>query len=332
MSKKIEITDDNKFKIQNDFVSRMMKSIDQELVAMTNKYSGFGPGRQENCKKALAKALGETPVNPPVKPPVKPPVTPPVDTHIPSQVEAPLKKLGFNTTNADTILSLIALPENSTTQWWKNYNYASCLKDGRGWTVTIYGACSGTGDLLMVLESLQKINPNHPLVKFIPAMRKTKGDDIRGLENLGKVINGLGDDKEWQTAVWDIYVKLYWTFAADFSDKTGSAKNRPGPVMTSPLTRGFMVDVALNHGSNMESFSDILKRMKNREEKDEAKWFLDFCETRRKLLKAGFQDLDTSKTGDRCVLWSELFKTGNVSLKRPIKCYNGYWGKNIVIS
>ena len=321
MSNRIEITDDNKMKIQEDFVSRMMKDIEQELENMTSKYSGFGPGRQANFKKALADTLVETPVNPPT-----------IDTHIPPQVEAPLKKLGFSTTNADTILSLIALPENSTTEWWKNYNYADCLKDGRGWTVTIYGACSGTGDLLMVLESLQKINKAHPLVKFIPAMRKTKGDDIRGLENLGKVINNLGDDKEWQEAVWDIYVKLYWTFAADFSDKTNSAKNRPGPVLTSPLTRGFMIDTSLNHGADISSFEPILKNMKNKNEMDEGKWFLDFCESRRKLLKAGFQQLDTSKTGDRCTLWANIFKEGNVSLKRPIACYPGYWGKNIVIS
>ncbi|ABT14792.1 hypothetical protein NY2A_B393L [Paramecium bursaria Chlorella virus NY2A] len=320
MTSRIEITEDNKSKIQNDFVSKLMKIIEQELDAMTKKYSGLGPGRQTNFKKALSRALEETPVNTAV------------NTHIPSHVEASLKQFRFSVENADTILSLISLPENSTIEWWKNYNYAEYLKDGRGWTVTLYGACSGTGDLLMILEALQKINPKHPLVKFIPAMRKTKGDDIRGLENLGKVINGLGDDKEWQEAVWEIYIKLYWTFATDFADKKNSAKNRSGPILTSTLTRGFMVDVSLNHGANIESFEPILKNMKNRNEKDEGKWFLDFCEARRKLLKSGFQQLDTSKTGDRCTLWANIFKSGNVGLKRPITCYSGYWGKNFVIA
>ncbi|AGE54220.1 chitosanase [Paramecium bursaria Chlorella virus NY2B] len=324
MTSRIEITEDNKSKIQNDFVSKMMEDIEQELDAMTKKYSGFGPGRQTNFKRALSRALEETLV--------KPPIVPPVDSHIPSHVEASLKQFGFSIENADMILSLISLPENSTIEWWKNYNYAERLHDGRGWTVTLYGACSGTGDLLMILEALQKINSKHPLVKFIPAMRKTKGDDIRGLENLGKVINVLGDDKEWQEAVWEIYIKLYWTFATDFADKKNSAKNRPGAVLTSPLTHGFMIDVALNHGANMESFEPILKNMKNREEKDEAKWFLDFCEARRKLLKSGFQQLDTSKTGDRCTLWANIFKSGNVGLKRPIQCFDGYWGKNFVIA
>ena len=70
MADRIEITDANKMKIQNDFVSRMMKNIEKELENMTKKYSGFGPGRQTNCKKALAEALVEAPVTPPVTPPV----------------------------------------------------------------------------------------------------------------------------------------------------------------------------------------------------------------------------------------------------------------------
>jgi hypothetical protein len=248
-------------------------------------------------------------------------------TRIPAKNVPQLVALGFSDTDADTILSLISLPENSTTEWWKNYNFASRLGDGRGWTVTLYGACSGTGDLVMILKELQKINPKHKLVKYIPAMEKTKGEDVRGLENLGKDIHSLGDDKEWQQAVWDIYIKLYWSFARNFSDKL---INRPGARLTSPLTRGFMVDTALNHGANLESFGPILKGMGNQEEQDEAKWFLDFCESRRKLLKRGFQDLDTSKTGDRCTLWANIFKDGNTNLVRPIKCFRGYWGDKVI--
>ena len=86
-----------------------------------------------------------------------------------------------------------------------------------------------------------------------------------------------------------------------------------------------MIDTALNHGSDMSSFNPILKAMKNKDEMDEAIWFFDFCEARRKLLKSGFQDLDTSKTGYRCTLWSELFQSGNVTLKRPMVLYKGYW-------
>jgi hypothetical protein len=162
-------------------------------------------------------------------------------------------------------------------------------------------------------------------------MKKTFGDDITGLENLGKDIVNMGDDKEWQRAVWKIYIHMYWTFANDFSNKTGSAATRPGPKMTLPVTRGFVVDVAINHGPDLSSFMPILRKMRNKSEPDELRWCLDFCEARRQLLKAGYQSLDTSGTGDRCILWSDIIKSGNVRLKRPMTVYNGYWGRGKTI-
>ena len=320
----MSITADNKNRIIADYVTRMLALADAELDNVGKKYSGLGPNRRGQFKKALADALVSNPVVPPVDPPVDPPA---VSTHVPANAVAQLAPLGFTELQADTILSLISLPENSTTEWWDNYNYAERLGDGRGWTVTLYGACSGTGDLLMILKDLQKINPRHKLVKYIPAMEKARGENVKGLENLGKDIGSLGDDKEWQQAVWDIYIKLYWAFARNFADKL---LNRPGAKLTSPLARGFIVDTALNHGADLESFGPILKGMRNQDEQDEAKWFLDFCESRRKLLKKGFQDLDTSKTGDRCTLWSTIFNSGNVSLSRPINCFKGYWGTAVI--
>jgi hypothetical protein len=315
-----EITDVNKPVLIAAFVKKMLKIAEDELDIVGKQYSGLGPNRRQQFKSALAAELEKQ----------QPPTPPKPNTRVPDSVVPQLASLGFTEEQADTILSLIALPENSTTKWWEQYNYAERLHDGRGWTVTLYGACSGTGDLLMILEELKKINPNHKLVKYIAPMRKTVGDDVKGLENLGKDIESLGDDKQWQSAVWKIYVKLYWKFATDFADKKGTAANRPGPKMTLPLTRGFMVDVALNHGPDIESFQPILRKMRNPKETDELKWFLDFCEARRQLLKSGFEDLDTSKTGDRATLWSDLAKQKNFDLFRPIKCFNGYWGSQVI--
>ena len=310
-----EITDENKPEIRDAFVQKMLKIAEGELDVIGKQYTGLGPNRRAQFKSALAVELEKIP-------PPAPPTPPKPITHVPEGVTAQLATMGFTEGDADTILSLISLPENSTLDWWDNYNFAERLHDGRGWTVTLYGACSGTGDLLMVLEELQKINPDHKLIKYIKPMKKTRGDDVTGLESLGKDINNLGDDKEWQEAVWKIYIKLYWAFARNFADKL---INRPGPKLTSSLTRGFMVDTALNHGPDIDSFNPVLKKMRNKNETDEGKWFLDFCEARRQLLKAGYQDLDTSKTGDRCTLWANLFKTGNVSLEKEFSVYKGYW-------
>jgi hypothetical protein len=251
---------------------------------------------------------------------------PPQKFNIPQDVVPQLERFGFSVETADTTLQLVCLPENSSTEYWKQYNYIEALHDGRGYTVTLYGACSGTGDLLMIFESLAKIEPNHPLVKFIPTLRKARGDNIKGLEGIVPIIKKLGDDPAWRRAVWEIYQKLYWSFAADFCDKTGECKSRPGPKLSTPLMRGFLVDASLNHGSNMDSMKPILKKMKNPNEPDEKKWFLDFCEARRVLLKSGYEDLDTSKSGSRCQLWAEIAESGNWDLKRPLKnLYKGYW-------
>jgi len=259
--------------------------------------------------------------------------SPAANTHVPSQVVPELFKItGLSEQHVDTILQLISLPENSTPRWWTNYNYIEFLGDGRGFTATLFGACSGTGDLAMIFEELSKIKPRSAecdrLLEYLPALKQKRGDDIKGIEPIKKIIKGLGDDDAWQQAVWKVYVKLYWRFAADWADKKGEAASRPGPVLKLPLTRGFMVDTAINHGANFDSFMDIVKRMPQaaRSSKDEVAWFQAFADAREKMLKSGYQDLDTSRTGDRCRLWKDLAAQGNTQLRVPFKAYKGYWG------
>lgn len=305
----MQITDENKLELMSKFVDGMFSLINKELDSI----DGLEPGRRSNFKKALAVMLIDN--------------SQIISSHIPRNIITPLEEIGFKEQDADTILSLVSLPENSTISWWDNYNFAKRLGDGRGWTVGIFGACSGTGDLIMILEELQQINPSHILCKYIRPMKKTIGDDITGLENLGQDIISLGDDKEWQQAVWHVYIKLYWNFARDFAEKTGRCDKRPGAILTKSAIKGFIVDTAINHGPDMMSIIPILRKMKNKSETDEVKWILDFCEARRLLLKAGYQGLDSSRTGDRCTLWANIIKSNNIDLKRPITCANGYWGK-----
>eukprot|EP00731_Ephydatia_muelleri_P022840 Em0015g423a len=233
--------------------------------------------------------------------------------------------LSLTIVQVDTILSLISLPENSRIQWWENYNYIENLHDGRGYTVSIFGATSGTGDLVDVFDKLRKRNSTHPLLRFYDELKKTRGDDVSKLQGLLSAIQGLGNDKDWRGAVWDVYVNEYWTFVAQFCNKTQGSKNRPGPVIKTPLVKGFIVDTAINHGPDLESFQVILNKMKNKNNGDEKEWFKDFAQARHDILESGFEDLDTSGTGDRCTLWLGLGEKGNWELKRPIQPYAGYW-------
>ncbi len=249
-------------------------------------------------------------------------------TQVPSSAVEELSG-AFTERDMDIILQLISLPENGHPKWHKNYGYIEFLGDGRGFTATLFGACSGTGDLYMIFDELDKLDhvseACKELLKYKDKLKSKRGDDIKGIEPIKSIIKKLGDDPSWQRAVWKVYVKLYWRFALDFAAKQGSASKRPGPKLTSAGAKGFMVDTAINHGANMDSFKDILRRMPDDEIKDETAWLVAFADAREKLLKSGYQDLDTSKTGDRCKLWKELIRK-NPTLKTPIEAYKGYWG------
>lgn len=239
-------------------------------------------------------------------------------------------RMNLSPEQVDTILQLICLPENGTTAWWKQYNYIERLGDGRGYTCTLFGACSGTGDLLMIFDELAKIDPRHTLLKYHAALRKCKGENVSGIEGLLRDVPALGEDAAWRRAVWTVYIDMYWKFAAAFASKAKECAKRPGPVLTTPLSKGFLVDTAINHGADMASFSKVIKRMERPDAVDEAAWLADFIKTRREMLKSGYGDLDTSKTGDRCRLWGRLLKQGNTQLTRPIAAYEGYWGTHTV--
>src|SRR3982751_6216384 len=138
---------------------------------------------------------------------------------------------GMTREQCDTILSLVAIAENSTMKWWKAYDYCQNIKDGRGYTVSLVGFCSGTSDLLWVVERLSKIDPKHPLVAFRPALRKVDGSDsTKGLESFGKVLSQSCTDT-WKRAVWDGVIYHYWQPAMNFAAKMGCRY---------PFTKGFL--------------------------------------------------------------------------------------------
>lgn len=257
------------------------------------------------------------------------PERPPADSsQVPASAVAALQG-SFTAAQMDVIMQLISLPENGHPKWPSNYGYIEFLGDGRGFTATIFGACSGTGDLYMVFEELAK-DPDRSaacdeLLTFKKALKGKRGDDISGIEGIKPLIKQLGDDPAWRRAVWKVYVDLYWRRAVEWCDKKGEAARRPGPALALPASRGFMVDAYINHGS-YDSMMYIVKRMKDSGAKDEAAWVRDFADARKKILRSGFEDLDTSKTGDRCELWKQV-QRDNPGLRPPIRAYEGYWGK-----
>lgn len=288
-----------------------------------------------SCPATTSTSTPPATVAEPRTPPPPPPIVPITNkTKVPTSAADSIKKMmGLTIDQVDTILRLVSLPENSRQEWWKNYNFIKDIRDGRGFTVTLFGACSGTGDLLMIFEALAKIQPSHPLVRFIPELRKKRGADTKGIEGIEPIIKNLGEDTAWQEAVWRVYVDLYWSFVSRFVAKTGDCAKRPGPVLTLPVSKGFLLDTSINHGADMYSLNAVLKRMPSskRDVQDEREWMEAFIDTRKDVLVAGIGNLDSSGSGNRCDLWKKLFDINNINLARPIKANRGYWGSNVVI-
>ncbi|MFE4334191.1 chitosanase [Streptomyces sp. NPDC056831] len=93
-------------------------------------------------------------------------------------------------------MQLVSSAENSSLNWKAQYKYIEDIDDGRGYTAGIIGFCSGTGDMLDLVELYTQRKPGNVLAKYLPALRKVNGTDSHsGLDPNFK--------KDWATAASD---------------------------------------------------------------------------------------------------------------------------------
>ncbi|ARF58186.1 chitosanase [Streptomyces gilvosporeus] len=93
-------------------------------------------------------------------------------------------------------MQLVSSAENSSLDWKAQYRYIEDIGDGRGYTGGIIGFCSGTHDMLELVELYTKRKPDNVLAKYLPALRKVDGSDSH---------DGLDPDypKDWKKAAQD---------------------------------------------------------------------------------------------------------------------------------
>jgi chitosanase len=90
-------------------------------------------------------------------------------------------------------MRLVSSAENSSLDWRAHYGYIEDLGDGRGYTGGVIGFCSGTGDLLEVVQEYAARSPGNPLARYLPALRQVNGTDSHaGL--------GIPFSRAWQAA------------------------------------------------------------------------------------------------------------------------------------
>ena len=74
-------------------------------------------------------------------------------------------------------MELVSSAENSSLDWRAQYRYIEDIGDGRGYTAGIIGFCSGTGDMLELVEAYTNSVPDNPLAEYLPALREVNGTD-----------------------------------------------------------------------------------------------------------------------------------------------------------
>ncbi|MFB7242912.1 chitosanase [Streptomyces populi] len=87
----------------------------------------------------------------------------------PAGLAAPAKK--------ELAQKIVASAENSTLNWREAYGYIEDIGDGQGYTAGVIGFCTGTHDLLTLVERYTKAHPGNGLARYLPALREVDGTD-----------------------------------------------------------------------------------------------------------------------------------------------------------
>lgn len=155
-------------------------------------------------------------------------------------------------------MKLVSSAENSSLDWKAQYQYIEDIGDGRGYTAGIIGFCSGTGDMLDLVQLYAARRPGNVLAKYLPALRAVDGTDSHA---------GLDPDypRDWRRAAQD----------TAFQQAQNDERDRVyfDPAVRQGKTDGLRAlgqfiyyDAIVMHGDGTDptSFRNIRKRALNR--------------------------------------------------------------------
>jgi chitosanase len=225
---------------------------------------------------------------------------------LPPGLAAPAKK--------ELAQKLVASAENSTLDWRSAYGYIEDIGDGQGYTAGLVGFCTGTHDLLTLVERYTKAHPDNGLAAYLPALRKVDGTDSH---------EGLDPGF---TAAWKAEAKLPAFRAAQDEERDrvyfDPAVRQAKLDGLGTLGQFIYYDAMVFHGPGNDATSFHGLRERAIREADtpaqggSEKAYLDvFLDIRRAAMKAKSPDLDTSRvdTAQRRFLYD-----GNLDLKTPL--------------
>ncbi|MGP3689496.1 chitosanase [Streptomyces sp. IBSNAI002] len=211
-------------------------------------------------------------------------------------------------------MKIVSSAENSSLDWKAQYKYIEDIGDGRGYTAGIIGFCSGTGDMLDLVEYYTQVKPGNVLAKYLPALRRVDGTDSH---------SGLDPNftRDWAKAAQDAEFKKAQDRERDrvyFNPAVSQGKSDRVGV----LGQFIYYDAIVMHGDGADStsFRNIRKRALSKAKPpsqggSETAWLNAFLDARVWAMKQEEAHSDTSRvdTGQRVFL-----KKGNLGLNTPL--------------
>lgn len=212
-------------------------------------------------------------------------------------------------------MEIVSSAENSSLDWKAQYAYIEDIDDGRGYTAGVIGFCSGTGDMLDLVEVYARRRPGSALAGYLPALRKVNGTaSHRGL--------GPGFVKAWRAAATDPVFRRAQDAERDrvYFDPAVARAEADG---LRALGQFVYYDAIVMHGPGADpvSFGGI-RRAAMRKAKtpaqggDEVDYLNAFLDARKAVMRTEEAHADTSRvdTAQRVFL-----RSGNLDLDPPLR-------------
>ncbi|MFF3941529.1 chitosanase [Streptomyces phaeofaciens] len=211
-------------------------------------------------------------------------------------------------------MKLVSSAENSSLDWKAQYQYIEDIGDGRGYTAGIIGFCSGTGDMLDLVQLYADRKPGNVLAKYLPALRAVDGTDSHaGLDpNYPRDWRRAAQDTAFRQAQNDERDRVYFNPAVRQGTTDGLRT----------LGQFIYYDAIVMHGdgSDPTSFRNIRKRALNRAKPpaqggNETTYLNAFLDARVWAMQQEEAHSDTSRvdTAQRVFL-----RNGNLDLDPPL--------------
>lgn len=153
----------------------------------------------------------------------------------------------------DVIMQLVSIAEYCSTDWRATINVVDNLHDGKGMVIGLLGFSTANGEFLDLCEYLEKIDPYHVLIQFIPSLRRVMNSDqkdsTRGLERIPSVLKRIVGrlNKNFWRASFRVLMKHYWYPALMWCNQKG---------LTSKLARYIIYDTMVQFGQ-LRWFEDV---------------------------------------------------------------------------